>query len=55
MSRVQQFAEGSSTAGRGGRHVADGLSALGLYITALQQAHPASRVWSRAVRSARRP
>jgi chemosensory pili system protein ChpA (sensor histidine kinase/response regulator) len=38
MSRVQQFAEGSLDAtGDAAEMVADGLSALGLYITALQQ------------------
>ncbi|MGZ5064219.1 MAG: Hpt domain-containing protein [Usitatibacter sp.] len=38
MSRVQQFAEGSlDAAGDAAEMVADGLSALGLYITALQQ------------------
>src|SRR5205814_432140 len=38
MSRVQQFAEGSADgAGEAAEMVADGLSALGLYITALQQ------------------
>src|SRR5258708_3209259 len=38
MSRVQQFAEGSlDGAGEAADMVADGLSALGLYITALQQ------------------
>src|SRR6185436_755819 len=38
MARVQQFAEGSvDGAGEGAEMVADGLSALGLYITALQQ------------------
>ena len=43
MARVQQFAEGSADgAGEAADLVADGLSALGLYITALQQgaAHP---------------
>ena len=43
MGRVQQFAEGSEDgAGDAAEMVADGLSALGLYITALQQgaAHP---------------
>ncbi len=38
MSRVQQFAEGSlDGTGEAAEMVADGLSALGLYITALQQ------------------
>ena len=38
MSRVQQFAEGSlEGSGEAAELVADGLSALGLYITALQQ------------------
>jgi chemosensory pili system protein ChpA (sensor histidine kinase/response regulator) len=38
MARVQQFAEGSlDGAGEAAEMVADGLSALGLYITALQQ------------------
>ncbi|MEO7743618.1 MAG: Hpt domain-containing protein [Usitatibacter sp.] len=38
MSRVQQFAEGSAAgAGEAAEMVADGLSALGLYVTALQQ------------------
>jgi chemosensory pili system protein ChpA (sensor histidine kinase/response regulator) len=38
MSRVQQFAEGSlDGAGEAAEMVADGLSALGLYISALQQ------------------
>ncbi len=38
MARVQQFAEGSlDGAGEAADMVADGLSALGLYITALQQ------------------
>ena len=38
MSRVQQFAEGSlDGSGEAAEMVADGLSALGLYITALQQ------------------
>ncbi len=38
MARVQQFAEGSlDGAGDAAERVADGLSALGLYITALQQ------------------
>ena len=38
MARVQQFAEGSlDGAGDAAEMVADGLSALGLYITALQQ------------------
>src|SRR5688572_2001415 len=38
MARVQQFAEGSSDGvGEAADMVADGLSALGLYITALQQ------------------
>jgi chemosensory pili system protein ChpA (sensor histidine kinase/response regulator) len=43
MARVQQFAEGSADgSGDAAERVADGLSALGLYITALQQgaAHP---------------
>jgi chemosensory pili system protein ChpA (sensor histidine kinase/response regulator) len=38
MARVQQFAEGSTDGvGEAAEMVADGLSALGLYITALQQ------------------
>lgn len=38
MARVQQFAEGSADGtGEAAEMVADGLSALGLYITALQQ------------------
>jgi chemosensory pili system protein ChpA (sensor histidine kinase/response regulator) len=38
MARVQQFAEGSvDGTGEAAEMVADGLSALGLYITALQQ------------------
>jgi len=38
MARVQQFAEGSlDGVGEAAERVADGLSALGLYITALQQ------------------
>jgi len=38
MARVQQFAEGSlDGTGEAAERVADGLSALGLYITALQQ------------------
>ncbi|HSJ95614.1 MAG TPA: Hpt domain-containing protein, partial [Myxococcota bacterium] len=44
MSRVQQFAEGSlDGAGEAAEMVADGLSALGLYITALQQGSAAPR------------
>src|SRR5688572_13171030 len=44
MAQVQQFAEGSLD-GRGdaAEAVADGLSALGLYITALQQGGPGAR------------
>ena len=38
MSRVQQFAEGTlDGAGEAAEKVADGLSALGLYVTAIQQ------------------
>ena len=38
MARVQEFAEGSADGtGEAADRVADGLSALGLYITALQQ------------------
>src|SRR6185503_6890631 len=38
LARVQQFADGSlEGSGEGAEMVADGLSALGLYITALQQ------------------
>ncbi|HUP29946.1 MAG TPA: Hpt domain-containing protein, partial [Usitatibacter sp.] len=44
MARVQQFAEGSlDGAGESAEMVADGLSALGLYITALQQGAAAPR------------
>src|SRR5688572_4447331 len=44
MARVQQFAEGSSDGvGEAADMVADGLSALGLYITALQQGGPGAR------------
>src|SRR5688500_20231166 len=44
MARVQQFAEGSSDGvGEAADMVADGLSALGLYITALQQGSAAPR------------
>ncbi|HEY4998588.1 MAG TPA: Hpt domain-containing protein, partial [Usitatibacter sp.] len=44
MSRVQQFAEGSvDGTGEAAEMVADGLSALGLYITALQQGAAAPR------------
>ena len=44
MSRVQQFAEGSlDGSGEAAEMVADGLSALGLYITALQQGTAAPR------------
>ena len=44
MGRVQQFAEGSADgAGEAAEIVADGLSALGLYITALQQGSASPR------------
>jgi chemosensory pili system protein ChpA (sensor histidine kinase/response regulator) len=44
MARVQQFAEGSlDGVGEDAEMVADGLSALGLYITALQQGSAAPR------------
>jgi len=44
MSRVQQFAEGSlAGTGEDAEMVADGLSALGLYITALQQGSSSPR------------
>jgi chemosensory pili system protein ChpA (sensor histidine kinase/response regulator) len=44
MARVQQFAEGSlDGSGESAEMVADGLSALGLYITALQQGAAAPR------------
>ena len=44
MARVQQFAEGSvDGSGEAAEMVADGLSALGLYITALQQGAVAPR------------
>ncbi len=44
MARVQQFAEGSvDGAGEAAEMVADGLSALGLYITALQQGSASPR------------
>ncbi|HYC35732.1 MAG TPA: Hpt domain-containing protein [Usitatibacter sp.] len=44
MSRVQQFAEGSlDGAGEAAEMVADGLSALGLYMNALQQGSSAPR------------
>jgi chemosensory pili system protein ChpA (sensor histidine kinase/response regulator) len=44
MARVQQFAEGSADgAGEAAEIVADGLSALGLYITALQQGSASPR------------
>ena len=44
MSRVQQFAEGSlDGSGDAAEMVAEGLSALGLYITALQQGSSAPR------------
>ncbi|HUQ28018.1 MAG TPA: Hpt domain-containing protein [Usitatibacter sp.] len=44
MSRVQQFAEGSlDGAGESAEMVADGLSALGLYISALQQGSASAR------------
>src|SRR6202171_1118538 len=44
MARVQQFAEGSvDGSGEAAEMVADGLSALGLYITALQQGSASPR------------
>ena len=44
MARVQQFAEGSADGtGEAAEMVADGLSALGLYITALQQGSSSPR------------
>lgn len=44
MARVQQFAEGSADGtGEAAEMVADGLSALGLYITALQQGSASPR------------
>jgi chemosensory pili system protein ChpA (sensor histidine kinase/response regulator) len=44
MARVQQFAEGSlDGTGEAAEMVADGLSALGLYITALQQGSATAR------------
>ena len=44
MARVQQFAEGSADGvGEAAEMVADGLSALGLYVTALQQGSAAPR------------
>ena len=44
MARVQQFAEGSADgAGDAAEMVAEGLSALGLYVAALQQGSSAAR------------